>query len=66
MFVEPYIEGVEVDASLKSKEIKKNLLNPHKSFISFLIFGIIKNFNDKNMILIVAIYPFIRILQAIL
>ena len=39
MFVEPYIEGVEVDASLKSrKEINKNLINPHKIFHKFSYF----------------------------
>ena len=50
MFVEPYIEGVEVDASLKSrKEIKKNLLNPHKSFYKFSYFWDYKKiFNDME------------------
>ena len=39
MFVEPYIEGVEVDASLKSrKEINKNLIKPRKIFHKFSYF----------------------------
>ena len=50
LFIEPYIEGVEVDASLKSRgEIKKQLVNSHKTFYKFSYFWDYKKiFNDMK------------------